>query len=595
MKAVKEYFKSVRFSLGLAFKFVPKLTIWIGFFFMIASVIPYANSYILGKLVDGIVAGAKNGFYTNIYYLLITYAALNTLPHILSNARRYILRHWRLRFSIETEFFFSDIKYKTDIAHLESPAYQDLIQRAFRNGHGPIYNLNEGQFNLLWNLTSFIVGTFLAIHFSSLIYAIVILTAIPGFIVDIKFASRGWTIWTKDSPEQRRFADLRQHFMGRTLLIETKLMQAGTKLMDWMRKILTEFSVKQLKNEKTRFWAASWTDALAFVGLAAGLFLVVREIIDGGAAVGSIVYMLGVLSSMKNSINSLLADLSTQYEDALIVGDMRKIAETPQIVIDPLHPRKLDLSSPPEIKFINVGFKYPNSDNWSLRNINLIIQPGSKIGLVGNNGAGKTTFVKLLCRIYDPTEGKILINDIDLKQVSIKEWWSYLGVMFQDYATYEFLAKEAIAIGRPDLSLEIGKVKEAAEVSQAHAFIDEWKDKYDQQIGVVFKGVEPSKGQRQKLSIAKIVYRNALLMILDEPTASVDAASEEKIFNSLENLSKSTTALLISHDFSTISQCDHIFVLEKGKLVEEGNHKELMKQKGMYAELYNLQAKRFKK
>lgn len=150
-------------------------------------------------------------------------------------------------------------------------------------------------------------------------------------------------------------------------------------------------------------------------------------------------------------------------------------------------------------------------------------------------------------------------------------------------------------MGRPNQSLNLTKVIESAKTSQAHDFIKEWDNKYDEQLGVEFKGKEPSKGQRQKLSIAKTLYRDGYVMILDEPTASVDAESEAKIFDSIENLPKDRTAILISHDFSTISQCDKIFVMEEGKLIEEGNHKDLMKQKGKYAELYNLQAKRFKK
>src|SRR3989344_4221600 len=595
MKEIKEYFKSVRFTLRFAFQFVPKLTIIIGIFFMIASSVPYGSSYVLGKLEDGGVAGTENGLSSYVIYLLVLYAAINTLPHILSNLRRYLMRYWRLRFSQETEISILKSREKIDIAHHENPMFQDLLQRAFRNGLGPVYNLTEGQFTFLWDPTSFIIGTVLAVHFSPIIYIIVIISAVPGFIVDIKFASRGWSIWAKDSPEQRRFGDLRQHFIGKVSLTETKLLQSGKKLLDWMKSILVEFGKKQLTHEKSRFWAASWTDILAFAGLAAGLFLVVRDIIVSGTQVGNVVYMLGVLSTVRGAINSLLSDISLQYEDALIVADIRKMTETEPIVVDVKNPQRLNLSGAPEVAFLNVSFKYPNSDTWTLRNLNMVLKPGEKIGLVGNNGAGKTTFVKLLCRIYDPTEGKILVNGINLKQISLQEWWSYLGVMFQDYASYDFQVKEAIAIGRPDISLDIGRIRNAAEVSQANTFIEEWKDRYDQQIGVEFSGVEPSKGQRQKLSIAKVVYRNAKIMILDEPTASVDAESEAKIFNSLENLSKDITALLISHDFSTISECNQIFVLEKGELIESGNHKELMKINGKYAELYNLQAERFKK
>lgn len=595
MKGVKEYFSSVIFCLRYAFKFVPWLTVGLALFFMFASIIPYGSSYILGKLVDSIATSSATEITAEVAKLLVLFAALNTIPHLLSNLRRYVLRHWRLGFSRETELSILESREKIDIAHLENPAFQDLIQRAFRQGYGPIYNLTEGQFNFLWNLTSFAFGTILAVHFSPLVYIVVIVAAMPGFLVDIKFASRGWTIWAKDSPEQRRFQDLRNHMGGRVALSETKLLQSGPKLMQWMRQILVDFSKKQLGNERFRFWAATLTDVLAFVGFAAGLFLVVKDVIGGTQEVGSVVYMLGVLAGVRNSINSLLNDISVHYEDALIVGDIKSIIETKPLVIDSPKPVRFSLDTAPEIVFENVSFKYSKSEKYVLKNLNLSFNKGNKIGLVGNNGAGKTTFVKLLCRIYDPTEGRILVNGIDLKDISIQEWWSNLGVMFQDYTTYHFRAKEAISIGRPDHKLDMERVRSASEISQASSFIEEWKDKYDQQIGVEFKGVEPSKGQRQKLAIARVVYRRPYLMILDEPTASVDAESEAKIFDSLENLSKDTTALLISHDFSTISECNQIFVLEKGELVESGTHEELMEKKGKYSELYNLQAERFKK
>ncbi|MFZ2522566.1 MAG: ABC transporter ATP-binding protein [Minisyncoccia bacterium] len=595
MKNIKEYFQSVKFSLGYAFRFVPKITVIIGLFFAITSVVPYGSSYVLGKLVDTIVSGIENGVYTNVVFLLFLYSGANVLPHILSNIRRYLVRQWRLRFSMETELSILASRERVDIANYENPSFQDLMQRSFRSGMAPIYNLTEGQFNFLWDLVSFIVGTFLVLQFNYVVYLIVIASAIPTFFIDIKFAGRGWSIWAKDSPSHRRLGDLRQHFIGKNYLVETKLLQSKTKLFNWMRSIYLDFNSKQTNNERSRVWIASIGDILAFLGMTGGLYIVVRGVIDGQSQVGSIVYMLGVLTRVTQSINNLFVDISVQYEDALIVGDIKKVVETSPIIIEPKNPEKLSLLSAPEIAFENVSFKYQNSDKWSLRNVNLTFKAGDNIGLVGNNGAGKTTLVKLLCRIYDPTEGRILVNGVDLKDVSTTEWWSYLAVMFQDYASYDFKVEDAIAIGRPDKPSNLTKVVEAGKISQSHEFIMDWEGKYDQQLGVEFGGKEPSKGQRQKLSIAKVLYRDGFVMVLDEPTASVDAESESKIFDSIESLPKDRTAILISHDFSTISACDKIFVLDNGKLIEDGNHKELMKQKGKYAELYNLQAKRFKK
>ncbi len=593
MKSIKEYMSSVSFAMGYAFRFAPKEAIITLTLVIISGALPYGSAYLLGRLVNLIIEGAKSGSYTSIFYVLLLYTFLTALPNILGNFMSYVRRRAALTLTREVEIAVLRRREEIDIASYEDPKFQDLIQRTFRNGFMPIVNLQAGQFGVIQSLTSLIVGTILAIHFNFLIYAVIIILAIPSFFVDIKFASSTWLIWRKDSPEQRKYNDLRQHIIHRISLIETKLLQAGGKIISSIRKILTDFGNTQLKLEKRKLIYTSLADFLAFVGFAIGLFLLLKPVIAGEVLVGTLVYMISTLSNVRSSIGSLLMNVSDQYEHHLLVRDLIEFMKTKPVIVEPKKPEFLNLKSAPEIVFENVSFKYPGSETWNLRNLNMTFKSGQKFGLVGNNGAGKTTLVKLLCRVYDPTEGRILVNGVDLRDISTKEWWSYLGIMFQDYANYDFLVKEAISVGRPDKKMEISKVKEAAEMAQANTFIEEWKNKYDQQLGVEFSGKEPSRGQRQKLSIAKIVYRDAFVMILDEPTASVDAESEAKIFDSLEKLSGAITAILISHDFSTILQCDHIFVMEKGKLIEEGSHEKLLKKKGVYASLYNMQAERF--
>lgn len=595
MKTIKDYLISAKFALSYSFKYAFKETIILFIISILSGSIVYASSFTLGRLVNNIIDATSSGSLSLIWYSLFLYTVATALPQILENTASYFFRRRWLKTTTDIEIDFLSKREKTDIAHYENSKFQDLTQRAFRIGFGPVNQVMQAMYSTTRYVVRFIVGTILAIQFDFSIYIIVVATAIPSFIFDIKYAGMNWTLWTNDSPEQRRALDLRQHILFRQNLVETKLLQAGNKILNWLRDIIKNFNDNQIIIERSRLWQSSLADSISLIGFAFGLFLVVKNVISGNYQVGTLVYMLGTLSSVRDSIGSILDSISAQFENVLIIKDIIEFMNKKPLIIQSNSPIILGLSKAPEIKFENIGFKYDNSDKWSLRNVSLTFNAGDNIGLVGNNGAGKTTLVKLLCRIYDPTEGRILINGVDLREVATKEWWSYLAIMFQDYASYDFLVKEAIAIGRPDKNLNLTKVIEASKVSQSHEFIVDWKDKYDEQLGVEFKGKEPSKGQRQKLSIAKTLYRDGYVMVLDEPTASVDAESEAKIFDSIENLPKDRTAILISHDFSTISQCDKIFVLENGGLIEEGTHKDLMKQKGKYAELYNLQAKRFKK
>ncbi len=595
MKAIRDYVASVWFAMTYSFRFARRSTFLITLLYAVNGLLPYVSAFLLGRLVNSIVSGASSGSYEGIWVTVGLYAMMAALPAIFGNMQMYVNRYRMLTLQMEVDLELLAERERIDIARYEDPQFQDLLQRTFRNGPNPLHQLANAQFDMTRSLVSFIAGTALSLHFDPWVYVLVIASSIPAFVTDVKYAGKSWSIWAKDSPEQRRLADLRQHITHRTALIETKLLAARTKLFVWMRKIFTDFAAQQRGLEKSRVWQTTLADLVVFAGFAAGLYLVVRGVVTGESSVGGLVYIMTTLSNVRGSIANLLEGVSAQYENALIVQDIKTFVNTENVIQEAKKPIALGLSAAPEITFDNVSFKYRNTDKWSLRKINLTLMPGNKIGLVGNNGAGKTTFVKLLCRIYDPTEGRILVNGTDLRELSLAEWHSYLGVMFQDYASYDFLVKEAIAMGRPTEKLELAKVRESAEIAQAHSFIEQWKDKYNHQLGIDFKGAEPSKGQRQKLSIAKIIYRNAFIMVLDEPTASVDAESEAKIFDSIENLSKDTTALLISHDFSTISQCDQIFVFEEGKLIENGNHHELMKEGGKYAELYNLQAERFRK
>jgi ATP-binding cassette subfamily B protein len=365
-------------------------------------------------------------------------------------------------------------------------------------------------------------------------------------------------------------------------------------LLSWAEKILVTFNDSLLKAESKKFKRLFAVEMLYVIGFSWAAYIVLGDVVAGLLPIGTFIFSLRTINKVSDDFSTALVTIAEQNERYLVVKDMLTFFNTPPYLKYVKEPKPFALSEPPEIIFERVSFKYPGSDTFVLQNVSCMFKAGERIGLVGQNGAGKTTFVKLLCRMYDPTEGRILVNGIDLRLVDISLWWSYIGVLFQDYITYDFTIKEAIAIHRIDAKIQRNDVLEAAKVSGADSFIEKLAHTYDHQLGVEFGGVELSKGQRQKMAIARTIYKKPFFLILDEPTASVDALSEIEIFKGLQTLSFKTGALLISHDFGVIKNCDQIIVLENGSIQEMGSHEVLMKKpKGIYKKLFTVQADSF--
>ncbi len=596
----KSYIKNSRESFRYFWSVSKKEVSIIFFLTFIRASFPYLSAYYLGLLINevSLYVSKSNSFsfQSSLFYVFSIYALLNSLPSLISSIVNYYNKIARYKFSSFMEVESIRKREVIDIAHYEDSEFQDLYQRAFRQSFWPILEFWQSNFGVIRALIFFIVGSILATIFNPWVYFIIILSSLPSFFVQYRYGKSVYSIWAKDSPEQRRFSDIRMHFVSKSNLIETKLLQSKDILLSWSKEILENFNKKQISVEKSKTSYTFIAEIIYLLGFTLSFYLVFRDVLSGIIMIGSMIYILRTLDNISAYFVDFISQLSQSLEQNMIVGDLLQVFNTKPFVKRSENPVDLDLKNPPDIVFENVSFKYPNQkdEKFVLKNLNLIFKGGFKIGLVGNNGAGKTTLIKLLCRVYDPTEGRILINGIDLKDVDLDKWWSYLSVMLQDYASYDFKVKQAIAIGRSNVPIDDELVVKSSKISQVSEFVEKWEDGYDHQIGVEFKGVEPSKGQKQKLAIAKILYRNGFVMVLDEPTASVDAESEAKIFQSLNTLPNNQTIILVSHDFSMIKECDHIIVLEDGQLKEEGTHKVLIKNKSLYHQLFNIQASGFK-
>ncbi len=592
---LKNLFKNIFFSLRHAFKVSPAARTAMIFIAIILGITPVLSSKALGILVDMLVNNVSNNSaeYGAVFLLLGIYAFINIVPNILYGINHYLGRSAFLRFEEYLNLYTLKKRADIDIANHEDSKFQDLLKRAFNNGHWPIMHVLEQSYGQIRNISFILVGSVLALAIDWKIYLIVIVFSLPQFFLEIKLGATVWGIWSENSRDSRMMGHLENLFLEKTSIIESKLFSNISLFLTKIKNILFAFNTKQIKAEKKRMLLKVVTEIISAIGIVWGLWIIVSGVMNGTTNVGTMIFLIATFTGLGSSISNLLSDFAQMLERNLYVTDIIKVFNTKPIIKISNNPIKVDYTNPPSIEFRNVSFKYPGAKDFVLKNISFSVMPGEKVGLVGMNGSGKTTLVRLLLRIHDVNEGEILINGVDMKKISLEKWWANISVLFQDFTTYKFPVKEAIACGDSSIPLDMDRVKYSAKTSTASDFIENWKNKYDEQIGVEFDGEEPSKGERQKLAIAKSIYRQAKVLILDEPTASVDATSASRIFDNLENMSESQTAILISHNFSTIRKANKIILLSNGQIAEMGKHDELISLNGQYANSFNKQKEGF--
>lgn len=592
---MKQYLRTTAATMRYAFRFAKKEGMLLILILCVSAVMPYLNFFFLGALVDKVVSAVRDRLQTeNLLMILFAYSIIVGIPKLVSAARIYISKAWNAKLNISFEMLILQKRLDLDIEKYEDSAFQNLMKRAFKNNFWPLIELSNGQLLIFREVLSLLLGSVLAIRFGPWVYTLLLVTSIPGFVTEFRYGNSVWTIWAKDTPNQRRLTSLRRYFEHRSHIVETKLLQSGKWLTQWVYSILKQFKDENIKLERRKLFFILLSEAISLVGFVLAAYKIVFDVINNGGAIGNVILVFGILTTVRNSMSEMLVTLAQQYEKHLNVKDILEILNTEsRYKKDNQNKICLNLNTSPVIVFESVSFRYPFSKSWSLRDINLTIHSMGKIALIGENGSGKSTLVKLLCRIYDPTEGRILVNGSDLRDIDLEEWWSYLGVMLQDYADYNFVTKDVIAIGRTVKKQDMSEIIRAADVSDSAPFIERWKDQYLNNIGVEFNGAEPSKGQRQKLAIAKIIYRNPFVMVMDEPTASIDTSSEIKIFDAFRALPKHTSLVLITHNLSTVKWCDAIYVFHEGRIIERGTHDELVTMKAAYSKIFESQANRF--
>ena len=319
--------------------------------------------------------------------------------------------------------------------------------------------------------------------------------------------------------------------------------------------------------------------------------VIIYRTVMGDFTIGTLTFLAGSFRQSRGLIQSVLIALSSIYEQSLYLSDLFTFFDVQPTVVSRNGAKPVPRPMQTGFRFENVGFRYPGSQRWAVRHLTFSFQPHERIALVGENGAGKTTLVKLLARLYDPDEGHIVLDGIDLRDYDLDSLRQNIGIIFQDFVRYDFILRENIGVSQIDALSDDARIRQAAQRSLADSVVQRVPQGYDQMLGKRFdNGVELSGGEWQKVALARAYMREAQVLILDEPTAALDARAEYEVFLRFAELTKGRMAVLISHRFSTVRMADRILVLKGGELVDDGTHEELVARGGLYAELFSLQA-----
>ncbi len=477
-----------------------------------------------------------------------------------------------------------------DLEDFEDAEFQDQLERARRQTSGRMTLMAQlfGQAQDMVTVVSFAAGLMI---YAPWLIVLLLVAVVPAFLGESHFNAKSYSLDFGRTPERRELDYVRQTAASVETAKEVKIFGLNGFLIERYTELARAFYAANRRLAVRRAgWGGLFT-AVGTIGYYLAYAYIVWRTLAGEFSVGDLTFLAGSFRRLRTLLESLLTGFSTVAGQALYLNDLFSFFDVEPEILSPEHPLPVPKPITQGFVFENVGFIYPGAERWAVRNLSFTLNAGEVVALVGENGAGKTTLVKLLTRLYDPDEGRILLDGRDLRDYDLEALRGSMGVIFQDFVRYNLTAGDNIAVGRIDARGDIERIRQAAQRSQADAVIDRLAGGYDQMIGKRFKnGVELSGGEWQKIAIARAYMREADVLILDEPTAALDARSEFEVFKRFKELSKGKTGILISHRFSSVRMADRILVLADGKVEAQGTHDELVAQGGRYAELFELQA-----
>jgi ATP-binding cassette subfamily B protein len=574
---------------------------------LVRASVPVSVLWIGKLIIDAVIsahAGTSN--LTHLWKLVTLEIAIVVAGEALARASALVESLLSDLFSNQTSVKLMEHAARLDLYHFESPAFYDQLERARRQTTGRIALLSQ-LLSMAQDALTLISLSAALLAYSPWLLLLLVAAVTPSFLGETHFASLEYSLFYRWTPKRRQLDYIRYMGASDETAKEVQMFGLAGWLVDRFRNLSQQFYDENKKLSIRRSFVSFVLSVLGTLGYYAAYVMILIRAVRGSITIGSLTFLAGSFARSRDLIQRLLMGASDIYQQCLYLKDLFDFFEMKPSIQSAPAARTVGMIKQGFV-FEDVGFRYPGSDRWAVRHIQFQIRPGERIAFVGENGAGKTTLTKLLARLYDPTEGRILLDGVDLREHDLASIRRAIGVIFQDFVQYDLRFDENIGVGEIDLVRDYfdrsdsagangtpEPILTAAEKSLASSLLARFPQGYKQMLGRRFdNGLDLSGGEWQKVALGRAYMRNAQLLILDEPTAALDARAEYEVFNRFSDLIAGRMAVIISHRFSTVRMADRILVLNEGTIIEDGTHIELLARKGLYAELFSLQAEGYR-